>query len=302
MALAPWSRDDPARRARLLEALGGVCWWQADIKAMRPAYEEAVAIWRGLGDKRELANALYNYAFVFSVPEDAEHPPEVLDPERRGIAASMEALALYREVGDERGEANVLWGIGNAKYFSEESDAGVAEFREALEKFRRVGDRTMEAWSLHMVGSALLRTNKKDESRPYLHDALRHFYLAGDAAGMTLLIDDLSAQALADDEPERAARLWGAGRALTKATGATLAAFTDTFYESQLRPNVRRMVSRRCRANARSGRRVCARDQRRGAQRDRSEARGLARDAAQRSRDTAFARDVKPDEHRPAEH
>jgi hypothetical protein len=101
----------------------------------------------------------------------------------------------------------------------------------------------MEAWSLHIVGSALLRTRKREESRPYLHEALRHFYLAGDAAGMTLLIDDLSAQALADEEPERAARLWGSGRALTKATGATLAAFTDTFYEASLRPNVRSVVA-----------------------------------------------------------
>jgi predicted ATPase/class 3 adenylate cyclase len=242
IAAAEWSRDDPARRARLLEALGGVCWWQADIKAMRPPYEEAVAIWRGLGDKRELANALYNYAFVFSVPEDPENPPDELDPDGHGVAASDEALALYRDIGDERGEANVLWGRGNAKYFSETADAGVAEFREALEKFRRVGDRTMEAWSLHMVGSALLRRRMRDESRPYLHEALRHFYIAGDAAGITLLIDDLSAQALADEEPERAARLWGAGRALTKATGATLAAFTDTFYEASLRPNVRSAV------------------------------------------------------------
>jgi hypothetical protein len=242
MAAAPWSRDDPALRARLLEALGGVCWWQADIKAMRPAYEEAVEIWRRLGDKRELANALYNYAFVFSVPEDPENPPEHLDAEGRGRAASDEALALYREVGDERGEANVLWGRGNAKYFSETGDAGVAEFHEALEKFRRVGDRTMEAWSLHMAGSALLRTRRAEESRPYLHDALRHFYIAGDAAGITLVLDDLSSQALADDQPERAARLWGAGRSLTKATGATIAAFTDSFYEIDLRPNVKKAV------------------------------------------------------------
>jgi len=221
-AAAPWSRDDPILRARLMEALGGVCWWQADIRAMRPAYEEAVEIWRGLGDKRELANALYNYAFVFSVPEDPANPPSDLDAEGIGRSARAEALALFQEIGDERGEGNVLWGIGNDKYFSEADDAGVTEFRAALEKFRRVGDRTMEAWSLHMVGSALLRTRKPEESRPYLHDALRHFYLAGDAAGITLVIDDLSAQALADDEPERAARLWGAGRALTKASGATL--------------------------------------------------------------------------------
>lgn len=242
IAAAPWSHDDPVLRARLLEALGGVCWWQADIKGMRPAYEEAAAIWRRLGDKRELANALYNYAFVFSVPEDPENPPANLDPEGRGAAAQEEALQLYREIGDERGEANVLWGRGNAKYFSEGFDAGVEEFLVALDKFRRVGDRTMEAWTLHMVGSALLRT-RRDESRPYLEDALRHFYAAGDAAGMTLLIDDLSAQALADEQPDRAARLWGAARSLTKASGANLAAFTDNFYEIDFRPNVRRAIA-----------------------------------------------------------
>jgi hypothetical protein len=57
-----------------------------------------------------------------------------------------------------------------------------------------------------------------------------------------MVIDDLSAQAVAEDEPERAARLWGAGRALTKATGATLASYTDQWFEAALRPNVRSEV------------------------------------------------------------
>ena len=244
MAAAPWSRADPVLRARLMEALGGVCWWQADIKAMRPAYLEAVEIWRRLGDKGELANALYNYAFVFSVPEDPTQPPPIdLDPADEGLHAQEEALALYRGLGDERGEANVLWGMGNKKYFSEHPDAGAEEFRAALVKFRRAGDRTMEAWSLHMVGSALLRARRRDEARPYLQEALRHFVLAGDAAGMTMVVDDLSAMALADEDPERAARLWGAGRALATATGATLASFTDKYVEQQLRPNVRNMIN-----------------------------------------------------------
>jgi predicted ATPase/class 3 adenylate cyclase len=242
MAAAPWSREDPVLRARLMEALGGVCWWQADLKAMRQAYAEAVEIRRGLGDKGELANALYNYSFVFSVPDDPTRTNLDVDPDGEGIRVQDEALALYRELGDERGEANVLWGRGNAKYFSEKLDAGFEEFLAALEKFRRVGDRTMEAWSLHMVGGALLRTERPDEARPYLHEALRHFYRAGDAAGVTLVIDDLSAQALADGEPERAARLWGAGRALANATGATLASFTDGWIEAQLRPNVRTAI------------------------------------------------------------
>ena len=243
MAAEPWSRSDPRLRARLMEALGGVCWWQADIRGMRAAYREAVKLWRGLDDKAELANALYNYTFVFSVPEDPTQPPENLDPDGEGGRASEEAFALYEELGDEHGQGNVLWGRGNTKYFSEQTDAGIQDFRDALEKFRRAGDRTMEAWSLHMVGGALLRQRRIDEARPLLREALRHFLVAGDAAGMTMIIDDLSAEALADDKPERAARLWGAGRALAKATGATLASYTDGWIEAQLRPNVRNAVA-----------------------------------------------------------
>jgi predicted ATPase/class 3 adenylate cyclase len=239
MAAAPWSRTDPALRARLMEALGGVCWWQADIPTMGAAYREAVELWRGLGDKSELANALYNSSFTYSVPEEPGGDVVDFDPQGAGERALEEALALYRELGDRRGEANVLWGIGNKKYFAEISDAGVADFMAALEGFRAVGDRTMEAWSLHMIGGGLLRLDRRDESRPYMTHALRHFYEAGDAAGITLVLDDLSSQALADGDPIRAARLWGAARALTTATGASLASFTDSWIEQKVRPSVR---------------------------------------------------------------
>jgi predicted ATPase/class 3 adenylate cyclase len=239
MAAAPWSRGDPVLRARLLEALGGVCWWQADIASMKPAYREAAEIWRDLDNKAELANALYNYSFVFSVPMNPSDSVGNTDPTGEGAAALQEALALYEELGDIRGVANVRWGMGNSKYFSDHGDAGITHFQAALEGFRQVGDKTMEAWSMHMVGGALLRAEQRDESRPYLRHALRNFYDAGDAAGITMVLDDLSSQALADEEPIRAARLWGAARTLTAATGANLAAFTDGWIEQQVRPNVR---------------------------------------------------------------
>jgi Tetratricopeptide repeat len=129
--------------------------------------------------------------------------------------------------------------MGNMKYFNDREDTGVEDFRAALEGFRRVGDKTMEAWSEHMVGGALQRQGRNDEARPLLRHALRHFYDAGDASGMTLVLDDLSSQALSDDDPVRAARLWGAARTLTAATGAGLAGFTDEWIEQEVRPNVR---------------------------------------------------------------
>ncbi|HUG29052.1 MAG TPA: adenylate/guanylate cyclase domain-containing protein [Candidatus Limnocylindria bacterium] len=239
MIAAPWSRVDPVRRARLLEAFGGVCWWQADIRAMGRAYLEAVGIWRSIGDKAELANALYNYAFVFTVPDHPGAEIGEIDTFGEGVQALEEALHLYEELDDARGIANVRWGMGNQKYFGDTADAGVDDFRAALEGFRQVGDRTMEAWSLHMLGGALLRREQPDESRPYLREALRHFFEAGDAAGITMVVDDLSSQALADEDHVRAARLWGAARALTAATGAGLAGFTDGWIEQKVRPNVR---------------------------------------------------------------
>jgi predicted ATPase/class 3 adenylate cyclase len=239
MAEAEWSRADPVLRARLMEALGGVAWWQGDIRSMRPAYHEAVRLWRALGDRAELANGLYNFSFVFTVPEDPSLGPVDIDPEGLGRLALDEALALYRELGDERGEANVLWGLGNRDYFSRAPGAGAELFAASLVKFRHVGDRTMEAWALHMLGGAQTRLGDLVAAGDNLEHALRHFHSAGDTAGLTLVLDDLASLALAREDAERAARLWGAARNLTNATGASLAGFVDGWIEQEVRPHVR---------------------------------------------------------------
>jgi len=243
MAAAPWSLADPALRARLMEALGGVLWWQADISAMKAAYAEAVEIWRELGDRREVANALYNYSFAFAINPSARDDPSAADPDGEGARAQAEALSLYEELGDLRGQANVLWGMGNREYFRRVTDAGEAKIRRALDLFRQVGDTTMTAWAQHMLGSALLRHARGGEARPILRDALRHFHDASDAAGIAMVLDDLASQAVVDDDLPRAARIRGAARRLTAATGATLAGFVDDVFEHGVRPHVAAMLA-----------------------------------------------------------
>jgi tetratricopeptide (TPR) repeat protein len=209
---------------------------------MRGPYSEAVELWRADGDRRELANALYNYSFCFSFATAPGREPGEIDPDGIGSSVLEEALTLYRKIGDEEGEANVLWGIGNHHYFGADPGAGVEEFEAALAIHRRVGNRTMEAWSLHMLGLARLRLDQLEVARTSFREAMRQFHGSGDIAGVTLVLDDFASLAAADGDAERAARLWGAARSLTATTGTGLAQFVDEAFDHLHRPTVHGML------------------------------------------------------------
>ena len=242
MAAAPWSHDEPRLRARLMEALGGVCWWQGDFLTMKGHYEEAVTIWEGLGDDRELANAYYNASFSYTLGPDGRFGAG--DPDGKGQWYATAALDAFRRIGDVRGEANALWGLGTMHYFNDGHDGGENEFRTALGLFRSAGDRTMEAWALHMLASALIRRGEVREARSAVDHAIRHFHGAGDVAGLALTLYDLTAIAVQDGDLERAARLRGAAQNLSTETGAMLATSTeDAFEAAGARPSIRTLLS-----------------------------------------------------------
>ena len=143
MEAAPWSKDDPRLRARLLEALGGTLWWQGKIPEMGRRYEEALALWESIGDEHEIANAHYNASFQHAVPRGVANPDVPDDVENVGLAHIEAALEIYHRIGDRRGEANALWALGNYHYFHESPGDGVEQFRPgagALPRVRRPDD------------------------------------------------------------------------------------------------------------------------------------------------------------------
>jgi hypothetical protein len=115
----------------------------------------------------------------------------------------------------------------------------VPEAREALTLFRRLGDQTMEAWSLHMIGTGLIRLGDVPEAIENINVAIRLFHAAGDVAGITLGLDDLAAAAIGLGDLPRAARLWGAARALSSASGILLADLVDSQVAGTSRPSAR---------------------------------------------------------------
>jgi len=243
IAAAGWSHDESRLRAKLMEALGGVCWWQGDLASMALYYEEALAVWLTIGDKAELANAYYNASFSYALPVQSNVPLTDADPDQIGLGHIQRARELFHEIGNLGGEANAVWGLGNYHYFRGRPGNGTAEFREALTMFREIHDLTMEAWALHMLGTGLLRNGAVGEAKQHVAHAARHFHAAGDSAGLTMTFDDLSAVAVAEGDLERAARLRGAARNLTTETGAGLAGYVEDAFEREARPGIRSHMS-----------------------------------------------------------
>ena len=137
MAAAPWSHDDPRLRAKLMEALGGICWWQADLPAMSAGATEKR--WRsGRRSATKPSSPTPTTTRRSPTPStSAIGPSDDPDPDEIGLRYLEKARDIFRRIGDRRGEANALWGIGNYQYFRNHPGNGDEEFREALTMFRR---------------------------------------------------------------------------------------------------------------------------------------------------------------------
>ncbi|HEU0244959.1 MAG TPA: tetratricopeptide repeat protein [Candidatus Limnocylindrales bacterium] len=235
----PWFAAAPAPlRARTHEVLGGIAYWQGDFPGARPHYEEALALWRAEGDRAEIANALYNLSFTFTLDT-------ALDEAERGVAREIinESLALNRELGNDRGLADALWGLGVLYYFANDNEPAADAFEQARVLYHRLGERTQEAWALHQLGSARLKLGQLEIARPLLREGLRLFEAAGDVSAMTLLLDDLAAVAAAEGDVPRGARLQGLSIRLQASTGAALAGVVQWRFEELTRPDASRLLT-----------------------------------------------------------
>ena len=141
---------DPRLRARLLEALGGVCWWQGDLAAMRLHYEEALALWLEIGDERELANAYYNAAFIYAIDATIMTGAGAVARSRGpGLRYLQEARRALPAASATSGARPTPCGpSATTHYFRERPDAARSSSARHSRSSARTGDRTMEAWAL----------------------------------------------------------------------------------------------------------------------------------------------------------
>jgi tetratricopeptide (TPR) repeat protein len=129
-------------RARATLRLAYVSWHMADFKAAEKLSQEALVMYRDLGDKEGIADALLAQAYPIG---------NVL------LRAQIEeSLALYQELGDKAGISRALYTVAQLDYEEGRYTEARLCSEQCLEMDRQIGDRWGTAYPMGMLATLLL--------------------------------------------------------------------------------------------------------------------------------------------------
>jgi non-specific serine/threonine protein kinase len=234
---------DKAQVTRTLNNLGILALIQGDHLQAREQFEEALVLLRETGNRSgeavtlgnlgeislkegdyDRARSLYEECRVIS--EELEDPQsEAWSLNCLGRAAAdqgdleaardslSESLSMSREIGDRGLECWSLADLGRVARLGGDSGEAGRFYGEALSLARELGERGDEALVLMGLGLVALRQGDRERARSLLDESLRVAVELGDPHEVAKGLEAFAALAVEDD-PERAARLFGAAESM----------------------------------------------------------------------------------------
>jgi tetratricopeptide (TPR) repeat protein len=216
--------------ASSLNGLGNVAQSQGDYAAARTYHEQSLEIAQEIGDRQGIANSLGNLGNV------------AVDQGDYTAARTYheQSLEILREIGDRGGIANALHGLGNAAISQGDYTAARTYHEQGLEIAQEIGDRQGIANSLGNLGLVAAEQSDYAAARTYHEQSLEIAQEIGDRQGIAYSLEGvaelagkLALEALTTEDTAisqermrtdlwRAARLWGAAKALREQIGAPL--------------------------------------------------------------------------------
>ena len=237
-------------RARALWTAAHEAMAQSDYRAAVPALEEALAIFRDLGDDRHAVFALCELARAHSsrdeldranhAGEDALELAESVGDDRAASAAldtlamvadysgrhrraqeySERSLALRRALGDAILITSSTNTLGLTAMRAGDLDAAEHAFTECLELARGLGEKVYVAAALCALGEIALSQELAEIAAERLLEALSLYRELGDERDCAECVHALGGVAAAVSRPLDAARLFGAAEAMRERSGA----------------------------------------------------------------------------------
>jgi predicted ATPase/class 3 adenylate cyclase len=216
------SGGDPRHRAKAMEALAGIHWWQGRLDECGELYQEVLGLQREIGDEKEVANALYNFSLVVSFQGRLSGDAMVI--EKTDLLLD-EAEEIYQRLGDVGGMGDIQWSRGNAAAFlRQDLAAAIEHMKKSADCYAQAGNEFGLGWALFETGSMLRQTNQFTEGWEYLERGLALFSGHRDVSAAVLFIAQLAGVANGLGDVSRARRLVGAFTSLQITSGTDLVA------------------------------------------------------------------------------
>jgi predicted ATPase/DNA-binding CsgD family transcriptional regulator len=209
-ALAQGDTPSASARAKALFQAGDIAREQGDYERSVTFGEESLALYRRLGDKANSATALYTLGWAALSRNELE----------RASRLAEEALALVRETNDRVGVVRTLLILGLVAISRHDYEEATALHEESLALAQEVEDDFAIGLSLLSGALASLGLGDHRQTRVLSEKSLKMFQQLGMPYLIASCLLAAASLAVAEDQPARAARLWGAAEALREEIGA----------------------------------------------------------------------------------
>ena len=184
-------------------------WRLGDYQTAEAYGKESVALFRELGDKRNLAWALRGLGEVYMFANESD----------RSRPFCTEAMTLFQEVGDKRGILHLLIILGSDAIMNDEYQHGMALINEHQTLAYELDDMWAMGIGIVYLGVAEFLQGNVDESEKLFREGLVLVRPYGDVDRYTDCLEGLAAIADRGRQFVRSARLWGAAQHVYDSTG-----------------------------------------------------------------------------------
>ena len=163
-------------RAGAAYGAGEMAFGQGDLARAAELFEEALALYRGLGDESCVAAVLAELGQVARAQGDHD----------RAAALSEEGLDLGRRLGEPRVAAIALNTLGHVERYRANTKGAIAHHEESLALFREVGHQWGSAYTLANLAVAALERGEIERALVLNEESLSIYKELGDKAGVAL--------------------------------------------------------------------------------------------------------------------
>ena len=149
-------------QAKALFTAGQLAWYQGDFHRGEELLEEALGLYRQIGDQQGIALCLYGQGRGALVRHKYADARRLLE----------EALTIFRETGNKWGSAYTLVSLAHPALCQGEESKASRLLEESLALFKETGSKSDSAWALFYLARVILEHRDYTRARVLLEEGL----------------------------------------------------------------------------------------------------------------------------------